>query len=99
MVFKKNILLLALSALLFSINIIEARSARKVCQKAECTLPNCTCYCSVKCGPRSITSKDDPHYDKKTGKCFCAARDWKLYKKNKCAIKNAKKKKRNRSKT
>lgn len=100
MVSKKNIFLAALFTL-FSFTCImharkaqsarDARKAKKVCENAECTLPNCTCYCGVKCGPRPITKDDKPRYDKKTGKCFCADRDPGFYEKNNCASVDAEK--------
>lgn len=99
---KKNIVLIALSVLSsFSHNLharksratraAERGAAQKVCKNAECTMPNCQCYCSVKCGPRDIKPGDSPRCNKETGKCMCADRDEVLYGPNNCAEVDAQK--------
>ena len=85
MISMKSTLLVGLFLLFSPVNTVQPRTAKQVCKKAPCTLPNCQCYCGELCGPRPITKDDKPRYDKKTGKCFCADRDAGLYEKNKCA--------------
>ncbi len=84
----KNILVL-LS--LFSYTFVTAVTTQKpLCKEGTCSSRNaqgCSCYCSVKCGPREIKPEDTPKYDEETGQCFCAPRDKALYKRNTCDIK------------
>lgn len=81
---------LILSVSLCLCAIITAEPEKRLCSKAECSkknADNCSCYCSVKCGPRQITPEDTPKYDEEDGQCFCAPRDKALYKRNSCNVK------------
>ena len=64
---------------------------KPLCSKAQCGLERgaCSCYCSIKCGPRKIQPEDTPKYDEATGQCFCRPRDKMLYEINGCNVKEA----------
>ena len=67
---------------------------KALCTRGTCSKKNansCSCYCSVKCGPREITPEDTPKYDEETGQCFCAPRDKALYHRNSCDVKDEQK--------
>lgn len=75
--------------------ISSAQPQKRLCSTGECGKERnaCSCYCSVKCGPREIKPEDTPKYDEQDGQCFCAPRDKALYRKNSCHIKEAQKNK------
>jgi hypothetical protein len=72
---------------------MSMRKQKPLCTKGQCSKENtdtCSCYCSVKCGPREIEKGDDPKYDEVDGQCFCAPRDKALYHRNSCDVKEMK---------
>lgn len=83
---KVTKLLLILVMSISSGAILNA-SMNELCSEENCANvrnKSCKCYCSVKCGPREKERGDMPRWNDETDRCMCAARDERLYYKNKC---------------
>lgn len=75
-----------LLCMLLSLGYINAAD---LCTKDQCGVVDgsCQCYCSDKCGPRTVdkNNNDAPFYS--NGQCFCQKRDLDNYVPNGCAAK------------
>lgn len=90
MLIKFLLLLITLSSYTAIATELQDDAEKPLCTKEQCSSCNaktCQCFCSVKCGPREIGPGDNPKFDEVEQKCFCAARDKRLYRKNGCALK------------
>jgi hypothetical protein len=112
MIYKKYISFLLFGAFLASVYALEKASEPiKSAQTEEIKPPlcnteegcknrdnkNCTCWCSVECGPRHKKPTDvgplwkEGAEDKYGKKCYCQQRDIDLYEPNQCALKEKQK--------
>lgn len=95
MIINYLLLLITISSYAATLADTSMQEQKPLCAKGQCSKNNadtCSCYCSVKCGPREITPEDTPKYDETDDQCFCQPRDKALYHRNSCDIKEQRKK-------